>query len=162
LGSHHFKELFPNTFQTLSLPKTANNTMAHVTISSLDSLEQSLANAIENDAALIYYHHGLETFTYLIASDKAKFQEELKNLKRNIRSHLISEISAGKTININGTDLFPMDLRINNQPCFAYMMLKKQGRMDDADDTPYFFRSQQKRDEIIQYLMEYTVKSSTN
>ena len=124
----------------------------NVDIFNLAETKQAIAYAIANNAAMIYFHHGLQQFMYLIGSDKAKFREEMNNLKANIREGLISTISAGEPINISGTDLFPMDVRVDNQPCFAYMLLRQRGRMEDADNTPYFFKSEKKRDEVMGYL----------
>ena len=116
-------------------------------------VERSLAHMINNDAAIIYFHHGLQSFTYLIGSDRAKYQEEMTNLKRNIRDGHISSITAGEPIIINGTHLYPMDVRVDNSPCYPYMLLRRRGRYEDADNTPYFFRSRQKRDETITHLL---------
>ena len=120
-------------------------------------VERSLAHMINNDAAIIYFHHGLQSFTYLIGSDRAKYQEEMTNLKRNIRDGHISSITAGEPIIINGTHLYPMDVRVDNSPCYPYMLLRRRGRYEDADNTPYFFRSRQKRDRNNHSSLEYGV-----
>jgi hypothetical protein len=120
---------------------------------SLDDVESSLAYAINNEAAMIYFHHGTQSFVYYIGSDKARYQEEMRNLKWSIRQRQVTSITAGETIMIEGTPLFPIDLRFDNAPCYPYMLLLRRGVLDDADNTPYFFRSRQKRDQIITYLV---------
>ena len=64
---------------------------------------------------MIYYHHGLQTFMHY----NDAFHQEMKSLKPNIRQGLISAISAGEPITINGTDLFPVDLIIDDQHVVA-------------------------------------------
>lgn len=125
--------------------------MAFQTLS-LAQLERSISYAISDGAEMIYFHHGVQQFMYFIGSDKNKYQEEMSNLKANIREGCISVISAGEPINISGTDLFPIDFTFDNQPCFAYMLLRRRGRMEDADNTPYFFKSEKKRDQVMEYL----------
>ena len=83
----------------------------------------------------------------------ARYQEEMRNLKWSIRQRQVTSITAGETIMIEGTPLFPIDLRFDNAPCYPYMLLLRRGVLDDADNTPYFFRSRQKRDQIITYLV---------
>ena len=119
---------------------------------SLSDVEASVADAISNNASLIYYHHGIKHFTYYIESDKKEFRVELRNVKNMIRTHVISSITAGETLDFAGTELFPMDLKIVDHPCYPYSLLRKRGLIDDAENTPYFFRSSEKRDEIITWL----------
>ena len=120
---------------------------------SLDEEERSLAYAINDNAEMIYFHHGAQQFVYLIRSDRDEYKEEMNHLKRGIRLRLISAITAGEPINIEGIDLFPMDVRFDNSPCYPYMLLRRRGLYDDAANTPYFFKSQQKRDEIVAYFV---------
>ena len=77
---------------------------------SLDEEERLLAYAINNDAAMIYFHHGAQQFVYFIGADRAKYREEMSNLNRGIHQRRISAITAGEAINVKGTDLFPMDV----------------------------------------------------
>ena len=59
----------------LTLHKIATNIMAVGTFS-LDKVERSLAHMINNNAAIIYFHHGLQSFTYLIGSDRANIKKK--------------------------------------------------------------------------------------
>ena len=114
--------------------------------------EASLVDAISNNAVLIYYNHSVQHFMYYIGSDKEHFHEELKTVRRNIRARYITAVSVGETLNVGGTDLFPLELRIDAHPCYEYMLLRRRGLIDDAEITPYFFRSVNKRDEVITWL----------
>mgnify|MGYP000102812989 CR=1 FL=1 len=126
-----------------------------VLLLSLDGLTETLTNYIANRAAMIYYYHNLKIFMYFKSTDRILYQGEIRNLKRNIRDGKISSISTGDTLSINGTDLFPMELKIAGCLCYENFLLSRQGNYKDAENTPYFFRSQEKRDQIMTYLMRY-------
>ena len=119
---------------------------------SLDVLERELKYAIDNDAAMIYWHHNLGAFNYLLASDRDRYRGEMRNVRNNIRDGLIVTISAGDPITLNSTNLYPMELKIRDAPCYAYMLVRREGEMSDAEKTPYFFKSQKTRDDVIKYL----------
>jgi len=119
---------------------------------SLDVLERELKYAIDNDAAMIYWHHNLGAFNYLLASDRDRYRGEMRNVRNNIRDGLIVTISAGDPITLNSTNLYPMELKIRDAPCYAYMLVRREGEMSDAEKTPYFFKSEKKRDDVIKYL----------
>ena len=121
---------------------------------SLEEIERALSYGIDNSAIMIYFHHGTQSFMFFIESDRAQFQEEMGNLERAVRGRSISAITAGEPINIGGTDIFPMDVRVDDVPCYPYMLLRRRGSFDDADCTPYFFQSQQRRDETVAYLSQ--------
>ena len=120
---------------------------------SLDEEERMLANAINNNAAMIYFHHRMQQFVHLLGTDRRLYKEEMNHLKRGIRLRYISAITAGEPINIEGTDLFPMDVKFANAQCNPYVLLRRRGLLDDADNTPYFFKSRQKRDELVAYFI---------
>ena len=119
---------------------------------SLDVLERELKYAIDNDAAMIYWHHNLGAFNYLLASDRDRYRGEMRNVRNNIRDGLIVTISAGDPITLNSTNLYPMELKIRDAPCYAYMLVRREGEMSDAEKTPYFFKSEKTRDDVIKYL----------
>ena len=119
---------------------------------SLDVLERELKYAIDNDAAMIYWHHNMGAFMYFLVSDRDRYREEMMNVRNNIRDGLIITISAGDPITLNSTNLYPMELKIRDAPCYAYMLVRREGEMSDAEKTPYFFKSEKKRDDVIKYL----------
>jgi hypothetical protein len=121
---------------------------------SLDALKLCVTAAIESDAMLIFWHHKMGQFRHMIGSDQGHFRQELKSLRRQYRALNIVLITAGETLNVNGTDLYTMELEIKNLPCHAYMLLREQGDFGDAAKTPYLFRSRETRDKTIRYLMK--------
>jgi len=119
---------------------------------SLDVLERELKYAIDNDVAMIYWHHNTGAFMYFLVSDRDRYREEMMNVRNNIRDGLIITISAGEAITLNSTNLYPMELKIRDAPCYAYMLVRRKGKTSDAEKTPYFFKSQKTRDDVIKYL----------
>jgi len=130
---------------------------------SLPRIERGVAYAIAQGATVIYYHHGLQQFRHFrgLSVDNDAFRQEVVNLKKNINRGVISAISAGEPITINGTDLFPVDLMFDDQPCYPYMLLRRNGLIDDADNTPYFFTSKGKCDQVIKCLNKCLAKKKT-
>ena len=118
-----------------------------VVMLNLNNLEETLTNYIANGAAMIYYYHDLKMFMYFKSTDRILYKQEIRNLKQNIRDGNISSLSAGDALNINGTDLFPVELKVEGCLCYENFLLRRRGNYEDARNTPYFFRSQEKRDQ---------------
>ena len=116
---------------------------------SLEEQERSIISAINGNAMLIYWHHGAGAFTYLIGSDNNLFHREIKQVRRQFRNGTIATITAGDTLNVNGTDLYTMEVEIPGHQCYAYSLLARRGDLVMADKTPYFFKSRATRDETI-------------
>ena len=119
---------------------------------SLEEQEQSILFALRGNAMLIYWHHGVGKFTYLMGSDKDQFHEEIKLLRLQFQNRTIATITAGDTLSIDNTDLYSMELEIPGHQCNAYFLLGKTGDLRMADKTPYFFKSRATRDKTIAYL----------
>ena len=45
-------------------------------------------------------------------------------------------------------------MKICNVPCHAYMLLQRNGLFEDADYTPYFFKSKTTRDEVLEWMQQ--------
>jgi len=119
---------------------------------SLEEQEQSIISAINGNAMVIYWHHRVGEFTHLIASDNNLFHEEIKQVRRQFRNGRFTTITAGDTLNVNGTDLYTMEVEIPGLKCFPYFLLGRTGDLDMADKTPYFFKSRATRDKTIAFV----------
>ena len=58
----------------------------------------------------------------------------------------------GPNIMIGQTTLLSMEVEFKQTPCHAWFLLQRNGLMEDADFTPYLFRCERKRDEILTFL----------
>jgi hypothetical protein len=128
--------------------------MDEVQTFTLDNLENVIDNYIkEQNAAMIYWNHGQEQWNYALSSDKELIKREMKNLIKQIKSGKIIHVARGAAVEVKGTHLYPVEMEVENVQCGAYFVVAKRGLIDDLSMTPYFFRSEQKRDEIYDYLM---------
>jgi hypothetical protein len=128
--------------------------MDEVQTFTLENLENVIDNYIkEQNAAMIYWHHAINNWDYFLGSDTKLFKQEMKNLIKQIKSGKIIHVSRGAAVEVKGTHLYPVEMEVENVQCGAYFVVAKRGLIDDLSMTPYFFRSEQKRDEIYDYLM---------
>lgn len=128
--------------------------MGEVQTFTLENLENVIDKYIKQEnAAMIYWNHGQEQWNYALSSDKELFKTEMKNLIKQIKSGKIIHVARGAAVEVKGTHLYPVEMEVENVQCGAYFVVAKRGLIDDLSMTPYFFRSEQKRDEIYDYLM---------
>ncbi len=117
----------------------------------------------EDNAAMIYWHHANKNWDYFLGSDAKLFKQEMKNLIQQIKNGKILNVSKGAVVEVKGTQLYPVEFEVKNVQCGAYFMVAKRGLLDDLSITPYFFRSEEKRDEIFDYLSKKgRVKTSSS
>ena len=120
----------------------------------LEDSENVIDKYIRDDnAAMIYWHHANKNWDYFLGSDTKLFKQEMKNLIKQIKSGKIIHVARGAAVEVKGTHLYPVEMEVENVQCGAYFVVAKRGLIDDLSMTPYFFRSEQKRDEIYDYLM---------
>ena len=118
----------------------------------LEDLDAQIVTALNDDAAVIYWQHSFFNFDWLRASDQSKYHEALKNLQRGVRKEAIVNVKAGESFQVQDKTLYPMELEFRGRECYAYMMIRRRGLMDDAVKTPYLFVSQSSRDKAVAYL----------
>jgi hypothetical protein len=119
---------------------------------SINDLESSITLCIRGGAAMIYWNHAANTFDYLIGSDRELYKQEMKNLKNEIKQGNILSVNKGDMVEIRGVKLYPLEFEIKDMPCHAYMLVAKRGLSDDCLVTPYFFKSEEKRNQLYQYM----------
>jgi hypothetical protein len=125
--------------------------MAFMTLS-LEVLEKTIEDYINDGAFMIYWNHQLEAFDYLRESDEEIMRIEIMNLKDHIKRGNIVRIKKGEVVNIKGVQLYPVELELLETECPAYFLVTKRGLTEDMAMSPYFFRSEEKRDEIYRFL----------
>jgi len=123
--------------------------MGSLELLSLDELERSLASAIRLGALVVYWHHGLSQFRHMNKDDEnTMWREELKLLRSHWRDGRITSVTTGPPLNIDGVNLYPMEVMMKDLECYAYMLIRRQGDFDDVKKTPYLFRSEKTRDRV--------------
>ena len=101
---------------------------------------------------MIYWNHQLSKFNYLIPQDNAEYKREIKNMRKHFREGMIVDVKAGEEFQINDTALHPLDMKIRNMPCHAYMLLRRNGLFEDAEYTTYFFNCKTTRDQVLEWM----------
>ena len=118
----------------------------------LEDLENQVSFAVGEGGAMIYWNHQLSKFNYLIPQDNAQYKQEIKNMRKHFREGMIIDVKAGKEFQINGSALYPLDMKMRDLPCHAYMLLRRNGLFEDTEYTPYFFKSKTTRDEVLEWM----------
>ena len=121
-------------------------------ILSLEVLEKKIEDYINDGAFMIYWNHQHEVFDYLCESDEEIMSMEMMNLKDNIKKGNILRMKKGEVVDIKGVQLYPVELDFLDMECPAYFLVTKRGLTEDMAMSPYFFRSEEKRDEIYHLL----------
>ena len=125
--------------------------MAFMTLS-LEVLEKRIEDYINDGAFMIYWNHQFEAFDYLRESDEEIMRIEMANLEHHIKRGNILRIKKGEVVDIKGVQLYPVELELLETECPAYFLVTKRGLTEDMAMSPYFFRSEEKRDEIYHFL----------
>ncbi len=125
--------------------------MAFMTLS-LEVLEKRIEDYINDGAFMIYWNHQFEAFDYLRESDEEIMRIEMANLEHHIKRGNILRIKKGEVVDIKGVQLYPVELEFLEMECPAYFLVTKRGLTEDKNMTPYFFRTEEKRDDIYRFL----------
>ena len=120
---------------------------------SLKPLENIIDGYIrEQNAAMSYWHHQDKIWDCLLGSDAKLFKQEMKNLIQQIKSSKIVCVMNSLVVDVKGTLLYPVEFEFKDVQCMAYFLVAKKGLIDHLYLTPYFFRSEKKRDNIFDFL----------
>ena len=109
----------------------------------------------EKNAAMIYWHHQHKIWDYLLGSDAKLFKQEMKNMIDQMKAGKIVRVTKGLVVDVKGTLLYPVEFEFKDVQCPAYFLVAKKGLIDHLYMTPYFFRSEKKHEEIIDYLNKH-------
>ena len=110
----------------------------------------------EKDAAVIYWHHYLKVWDYLLVCDKEIINGEMNKLVNLIRAGMIVNVRKGVVVDVKGTQLYPVEFEFKDMLCPGYFVVAKKGLIDHLYMTPYFFRSENKRDEFFDFINEHS------
>ena len=118
---------------------------------SLEVLEHQVTTAKERNAWVIYWHHNANSFTWMNEEDQQQWRREMNMIRTNIQDGHVTAVTAGETMTVNGNIFYPMQVTCNEK-CWPYMILRRRGRFDDADYTPYLFVDEQSRNNAVQFI----------
>ena len=110
----------------------------------------------EKDAVVIYWHHGLKIWDYLLVCDEDIINGEMNKLVNLIRAGMIVNVRKGLVVDVKGTQLYPVEFEFKDMLCPGYFVIAKKGLIDHLHMTPYFFRSEDKRDAFFDFTNEHS------
>jgi hypothetical protein len=116
------------------------------------SLQEDVSRKIESGDSVIYWGHGTKELVSIPHNQNALYKQVLKTLRLAFRHNVITQVSRGDKIKVNGKKLYTMLLTMPSCPCPAYFLLKRHGDLDDIRWTPFFFRRKEDRENAIEYL----------
>ena len=108
----------------------------------------------EHDAAMIYWNHSLNDWDYHHSSDTTLYKQEINNLIMQINNGNVVNVTKGLVVDVKGTQMYPVEIEFKNVQCPAYAILEKSWRNEFMNRTPYFFRSEKKRDQFFDDLIK--------
>ena len=110
----------------------------------------------EKNAVMIYWLHQQKIWDYLLDCDAEIIKQEMNNLIEQIKAGKIVRFTKGLVVNVKGTLLYPVEFEVKDMLCPAYFLVAKKGLIDHLHLTPYFFRSEGKRDQFFDYINEHS------
>ena len=117
------------------------------------ALEATIADHVRANGRIIYWHHHLQVFMFLKAKDKKQYKVLMKEVKDWLADGTVTRVTAGAPLVIDGTELYPMEVEFRDLTCGPYFLLTERGMFEDTDKTPYFFRTAEKRENAINYII---------
>jgi hypothetical protein len=120
-----------------------------------NQIEEILNESREKTGLMIYWKHGHNIFMFFYPGDQM-YRVEMRRLRRELRKQdgNVLEIVAGEPLQVGCDTLYPIEVKMSGLPCAPYLLLREDGMIEHLDYTPYFVRTIQKRDEILQWLNE--------
>jgi len=107
----------------------------------LDDLITQICHAVAGQAVFVYWHHGMNQFHYFTMQDNDKYHQELRNLRSQRLSGIITCVMAGEPLVVSGNTFHVMEITFAGVQCAPCMLLRRDGNTDHLDVTPYLFKS---------------------
>ena len=110
----------------------------------------------EKNATVIYWHHGIKIWEYLLDCDEEIINGEMNNLVDQIKAGKIVNVRKDRIVDVKGTKLYPVMFEFKDMLCSTYFLVAKNGLINHLHLTPYLFRSDGKRDQFFAYINEHS------
>jgi hypothetical protein len=129
----------------------------------LEESRRVIRESLQGGANFIYYHHG-ETTDGFRSGDNETYKRQMRVIKKNCKRSgeflgvalgEVTNMNAGEVLVFEGHELWPLEVTFAGRPCGPYALLRQNVRMQDADWTPYFFRSRHTRDKVFNAVRRY-------
>jgi hypothetical protein len=105
---------------------------------------------------MIYWHDQQKIWTYLLDCDAKIITQEMEILIKQTKTGKIVRVTKGLVVDVKGTLLYPVEFEFKDVQCPAYFLVAKKGLIDHLHMTTYFFRSENKCDELFEYINKHS------
>ena len=135
-------ELLGNGYASINLPAAKGQIL------------RAVESGQNKSGLMIFWVHGKNQFMYHYPEDR-NFRVEMRRLRKELRDPTgnVSEIVAGEPLHVNQHILYPINVKMPGHPCYPYVLLRQDQMFDHSDYTPYLFRTREKRDEFLSWLL---------
>ena len=118
----------------------------------LDELITQICCAVAARAVFVFWNHQVQEFCYYTMQDNDIFHQELRNLRKQRISGIITCVMAGEPLVVSGSRFHVMEVTFASAQCAPYMLLRRDGNSDHMDITPYLFKSANSQNAAITYI----------
>ena len=118
-----------------------------------EAVEREVLRGTESGGRVVYWHQQLSSFMFFKEEDNKTHQQELKCLGIDILKGMIINVSHGKTLKVESTRLFPMEVDYYGIQCSQYMLLGHDTDGDtneeDIELLPYLYLTKKDRNNAV-------------
>ena len=125
---------------------------AMIGVYALNDLITQISHAVVAGAVFVYWHHGVNEFQYFTMQDNDMYHQELRNLRNQRISGIITCVMAGEPLVVSGNTFHVMEITCAGAQCAPCMLLRRDGNTDHLDVTPYLFKSANSLNAAITYI----------
>ena len=118
----------------------------------LDELITQICHAVAARAVFVLWNHKVKEFHYFTMQDNDIFHQELRNLRKQRISGIITCVMAGESLVISSDKFHVMEVTFACAQCAPHMLLRRDGNTDHLDITPYLFKSASSQNAAITYI----------
>jgi len=126
--------------------------LAMIGVYALDDLTSQICHAAAAQAVFVYWHHGMNEFQYFTMQDNDRYHQELRNLRNQRLSGVITCVRSGEPLVVSGHTFHVMEITFAGVQCAPCMLLRRDGNTDHLDVTPYLFKSINSLNAAITYI----------
>ena len=126
--------------------------VAMIGVYALNDLVTQISHAEAAGAVFVYWHHGVNEFQYFTMQDNDMYHQELRNLRNQRISGIITCVMAGEPLVVSGNTFHVMEITCAGAQCAPCMLLRRDGNTDHLDVTPYLFKSNNSLNAAITYI----------
>jgi hypothetical protein len=130
---------------------------------SLEDELNRIASAIDGGALLTFFNHRTLRWEDFTGGNQQLYHNELRSLASGLRRGLIQEVKYDGVIDIKGRQLHVLLIRFPEPfQCYQWPIIKREGRLSEAEWTPYIFKGQMVCQNALRFITRGNVTIERN